>query len=148
MFDSFEGLSQPSRDDGTYWKGGELAVSVDAVRANLSEFDRVRFYKGWIPQRFKDLEGQQFSFVHIDVDLYQPTYDSLAFFYPRLVPGGIIVCDDFGFGTCPGATRACNEFLDGCAEKMISLADGGGFLIKGILASRAESKAIDTVYGA
>jgi predicted O-methyltransferase YrrM len=70
--------------------------------------------------------------VHIDVDLYNPTKDSLEFFCPRLRPGGIIVCDDYGFSSCPGATAACNEFLADKPEKMIGLSDGGGFLFKGI----------------
>ena len=56
----------------------------------------------------------------------------MAFFYPRLVPGGIVVCDDYGFPTCPGATSAVDEFLADKPEKMLSLASGGGFAIKGI----------------
>ena len=72
----------------------------------------------------------RFSFVHIDVDLYDPTKDSISFFYDRLNADGIIVCDDYGFTTCPGATRACNEFLENKPEKMIALSGGGGFLIK------------------
>jgi len=54
------------------------------------------------------------------------------FFYPRLSPGGILVCDDYMFTTCPGATQACDEFMADKPEKMISFASGGGYLIKGI----------------
>ena len=71
------------------------------------------------------------SFVHIDVDLYQPTRDSLEFFYPRMNDGGIIIVDDFACSVCPGATRAVEEALSDKPEQMISLSDGGGFLIKG-----------------
>jgi hypothetical protein len=46
-------------------------------------------------------------------------------------PGGIIVCDDYWFTTCPGATKAVDEFLADKPEKMLPLAQGGGFLIKG-----------------
>jgi hypothetical protein len=45
--------------------------------------------------------------------------------------GGIFVCDDYGFLTCPGATKAMDEFLLTKREKMISLPGGGGFFIKG-----------------
>ena len=69
--------------------------------------------------------------MHIDVNLYQPTLDSLAFFYPRMQHGGIVVCDDYGFSTCPGATRAVQEFLADAPEKMVALPVGGGFFIKG-----------------
>ncbi|HEC15222.1 MAG TPA: macrocin O-methyltransferase [Sedimenticola sp.] len=132
MFDSFSGLSEPSLRDGDFWSGGDLACSLDEVRANLAEFgeDAVRFYEGWIPDRFSEVSDRRFSFVHIDVDLFEPTRDSLAFFYPRMHVGGIILCDDYGFTTCPGATAACDEYLQDRPESMIGLSCGGGFLIK------------------
>ena len=64
----------------------------------------------------------------------QPTIDSVSFFYPRLSPGGILVCDDYGFTTCPGATRAIDEFFAGKPEKMLALGGGGGFVVKGCTA--------------
>src|SRR5207248_4885047 len=50
----------------------------------------------WIPDRFQDVDDWKFSFVHIDTDWPEPTSESLAFFYPRIEAGGIIVCDDYG----------------------------------------------------
>jgi O-methyltransferase len=67
----------------------------------LSEFPFVHLYKGWIPSRFIEVEDRQFSFVHIDVDLYEPILDSLNFF-PKLVKGGVIVFDDYGITQFPG----------------------------------------------
>jgi len=43
----------------------------------------------------------------------------------------VIICDDYGFTSCPGATKAIDQFLKNKKEKMISLSGGGGFLIKG-----------------
>lgn len=135
IFDSFEGVSKPAGDDGMHWTEGDLSCPLDTVKGNLSEFDNVSFHKGWIPEKFADVENKRFSFVHIDVDLYQPTLDSIAFFYSRMNVGGIIVCDDYGFTSCPGATKAINEFLEDKEEKMIFLSGGGGFLIKGTVVS-------------
>lgn len=133
LFDSFEGLSQPGLNDGTHWKAGALACSENLVTENLSPFEgRFCTYKGWVPERFADVSDRSFAFVHIDVDLHDPTLESMKFFYPRLATGGILVCDDYGFTSCPGATLACDEYLEGKPESMIRLADGGGFLIKGI----------------
>ena len=84
------------------------------------------------PDRFNEVADRRFSFLHIDVDLYEPTRDSIAFFYPRMNVGGVIICDDYGFATCPGATKAIDEYLRDKPEKMMTLSDGGGFLIKGI----------------
>ncbi|MGD0821239.1 MAG: TylF/MycF/NovP-related O-methyltransferase [Desulfomonilia bacterium] len=132
LFDSFEGLSKPSECDGKHWTEGALSCPIETVRENLSMFSNISFHKGWIPQRFPDIEHNKFCFVHIDVDLYHPTLDSLDFFYPRMNEGGVIVCDDYGFTSCPGATKAVNQLLQNKPEKMISLSGGGGFLIKGI----------------
>ena len=132
VFDSFEGLSSPAVVDGTHWKTGDLSCSAEAVSKNLAEFsDGVLLHKGWIPDRFGDVADRRFAFVHIDVDLYQPTLDSVGFFYPRVNAGGVILCDDYGFTSCPGATQAIDEYLADKSEKMISLSGGGGFLIKG-----------------
>lgn len=96
IFDSFEGLSEiESVDKYGYDKREtesirkQFACSLENVQDNLREFNFIKFHKGWIPERFHDVKDETFSFVHIDVDLYQPTLDSFAFFYPRLVTGGI-----------------------------------------------------------
>lgn len=134
VFDSFSGLSQPSESkDGSHWKKGDLVIDEQTFRNNLKDFESsIRVYQGWIPTRFQEIADRTFCFVHIDVDLYEPTRDSIAFFYDRMSPGGIILCDDYGFGTCPGATAAVDTFLKDKPEKMISLASGSGFLIRGL----------------
>lgn len=132
VFDSFEGLSQPTALDGMNWYEHDLRVDVVDAQKILARFRNVKFYKGWIPERFPEIADRSFSFVHIDVDLYEPTRDSMAFFYSRLSEGGIILCDDYGTVTCPGATKAVDEFLRDKPEKMVALSDGGGFMIKGV----------------
>jgi hypothetical protein len=102
-----------------------MCCSIITVTEYLSEFKNIQINKGWIPQRFSDVEHNRFCFVHIDVDLYQSTLNSISFFYPRMNAGGIILCDDCGFTSCPGATKAINDFLQNKKEKMISLSGGG-----------------------
>jgi hypothetical protein len=131
MFDSFEGLSAPAAVDGSYWGEGDLSAPLEAVKKALAEFPDTAYLKGWIPSRFAEVADRRFSFVHIDVDLHGPTRDSMEFFYSRMSPGGIILCDDYGCTTCPGATKAVDEFLRDKPEKMIALCSGGGFMIRG-----------------
>lgn len=116
LFDSFEGLSKPDSYDNVSkeiqeWRAGDLKTTESILRQNLTEFPHIHVLKGWIPQQFDEVAERRFRLVHIDVDLYQPTLDSLKFFYPRLLPGGVIVMDDYGFLTCPGATKAADEFM-------------------------------------
>ena len=138
IFDSFEGLSTPGREDGSYWETGNLAAPTETVAENLKEFEGgFRLHKGWIPDRFGEVEQERFAFVHIDVDLHEPTLESVRFFYDRLNSGGVLLCDDYAFASCPGATRAIDEFLRDKPEKMIMLDGGGGYFIKGVRTGEA-----------
>lgn len=130
IFDSFEGLSVPDSKDGNYWKKGDLAVSETVIRRNLKEFDFVVYHKGWIPKKFHEVSDLKFCFVHVDVDLYQPTLDSLAFFYPKMGSGGVILCDDYGFVTCPGAKKAFDEYMEDKPEEIIHIPTGQCLVIR------------------
>lgn len=136
LFDSFAGLSapvaadKPSDEEARPWSVGALCATEEEVKRNLAEFPFVEYHPGWIPDRFENVVDREFCFVHIDVDLYQPTLDSLSFFYPNLVSGGMIVCDDYGYSTCPGAKKACDEFIAEKPERLIHLPTGQGLIIK------------------
>ena len=57
------------------------------------------------------IKNKKFKFVHLDVDNYQPYKESLEFFYDKMVPGGIILFDDYDCDCCPGANKAVDEFF-------------------------------------
>lgn len=130
VFDSFAGLSEPSAADGDYWKHGDLSTSEREIRQRLQMFPFVDYMTGWIPTRFAEVADRRFSFVHVDVDLYEPTRDTLEFFYPRLSPGGMLVCDDYGARWCPGAKRALDEFAAAARIEFACLSSGQALLIK------------------
>lgn len=130
LFDSFEGLSEPGPRDGSFWHSGSLAAGEEICRRNLGMFEGVHVMRGWIPTRFGEVGDRQFCFVHLDVDLYQPSKDSLEFFYPRLRSGGILLCDDYGFTTCPGAKQAMDEFFADKLERIVHLPTGQAFAIR------------------
>jgi hypothetical protein len=131
MFDAFSGLPEPSRRDGGHWSAGDMCCDMETVERNMAGADNYTIYPGWIPSRFAEVNGRRFAFVHIDVDLYHPTRDSIQFFYPHMPDRSIIVCDDYGLTTCPGATLAMDQYFQDKPEKMIPLDGGGGFIIKG-----------------
>ena len=54
---------------------------------------------------------KRFSLIHIDVDVYEPTITVLRSAYEKLVPGGILMLDDWG--TVEGETIAIEEFFKG-----------------------------------
>jgi O-methyltransferase len=135
LFDSFEGLSKPKQEDFSsdripQWKAGDMASAEEVLETNLNEFMNIHILKGWIPERFDEVADRRFKLVHIDVDLYEPTLRSLEFFYDRMVAGGVIIMDDYGFQNCPGAHRAANEFMSKRSEEIIHLATGQGVIIR------------------
>lgn len=128
-FDSWEGLPQPDAIDGSFWQEGDLRSREEDARELLRPFD-AHLYRGLIPERFPEVADRTFAFVHIDVDLYQPTRDSLEFFYPRMTPGGVILLDDHGLTTCPGATKAAEEYMAGQRESLVLLTTGQAMIQK------------------
>jgi len=136
-FDSFEGLSEPSgldrveTDYSFQWKKHDLSVGEAIAARNLACFgEQVTLLKGWIPERFSEVTGRRFSMVHIDVDLYEPTRDAARFFYPLLSAGGMVVCDDYGFESCPGAKRAMDEVAAEFGTCVVHLTTGQGLILK------------------
>lgn len=130
LFDSFEGLSTPDESDlGTSMVSGDYKVSENSVRDNLSDYNCFDYHAGWIPERFKDVNGRNFSFVHIDVDLYQPVYDSLEYFIPSMIDGGVIMLDDYGCNETPGALLATNEVSALFNQSVIRLPYGQAMII-------------------
>lgn len=122
VFDSFEGLSQPGAEDFdttgmesedtrrvlALTQAGNMAFSYDSVAARiLSRFPNVELHRGWLPGSLAGIPDHRYRFVHVDVDLYEPTLGCFEYFYPRLVEGGVIVTDDYNW---PGGRRAVDEF--------------------------------------
>jgi len=123
IFDSFEGgLSEKTKEDKillakkdpeSIKREKEAFFSTEEeVQKALSEFNFVKLYKGWIPDRFDDVKKNVFSLVNLDLDLYQPIRDSLNFFYPRLSDKGVIIIDDYGTTDWPGVKKAVDLFIE------------------------------------
>ncbi|MDU2148405.1 MAG: TylF/MycF/NovP-related O-methyltransferase [Paeniclostridium sordellii] len=70
------------------------------------------------------------SLLHLDLDVYKPTKFILEKLYERMIPGGIIVFDDYG--TVKGATDAIDEFLKEKNKKIekLSLCYIPSFVVK------------------
>jgi O-methyltransferase len=130
LCDSFEGLSEPTDDDAETgarrdgWQAGDLEADERITRAQLKAYPQCEFHRGWIPDCFAGIEDRRFAMVHIDVDLYEPTLAAFEFFHPRLNPGAVMVCDDYGFASCPGARKAVDEYFSGRPDVPIELPSG------------------------
>lgn len=132
LFDTFEGLPEPATTDVEIHAGpfekNEFACSLEQVRNNLKSCANVHFHKGLFPETGKAVENEKFSFVHSDVDLYAGTRSVLEFFYPRMLPGGMILTHDFA--TAHGPHKAFTEFMENLPEPLIELPGDQAMVVK------------------
>ncbi len=113
-FDTFEGHSGKdirTELDTTHEAKMFGDTSFESVRDYLGRFNNVKLYQGRFQETCDQVALRKFHFVHLDVDIYEPMSFALNFFDSRLVVGGSIVVDDYGFLTCPGVKRAVEEFV-------------------------------------
>lgn len=111
LYDTFEGMPDTDRaHDTLHVKGDFDDTSLDEVRQTVGHADSVFYHKGRIPETFDSLP-KHIAFAHIDVDIYQSVKDCCEHIYPRMTKGGIMVFDDYGHFTCPGANEAVNEYF-------------------------------------
>ena len=107
LYDTFTGLPESGEYDGDHLKQGQFDdVSIDDVRKLIPH---AQIIVGEFDEQLVPNLG--FAFVHIDVDLFEPTFDALDAFWPKLMPGGRIVVDDAGNERTPGATCAVERWL-------------------------------------
>jgi len=124
LFDTFEGMPSTDAQRDLHRRGDFSDTSLESVKSRVSGGGIAIFHKGLIPDTFSGMEDSKISFAHIDVDIYQSVLDCCSFIYPRLIPGGFIVFDDYGQPSCPGARQAVDAFFEDKPEQPLVLATG------------------------
>jgi len=119
LFDTFEGLPELQDIDRSQFQKGQYGAGMYEVADYLCTYPNIALYSGIFPASAGPIEEKKFSFVHLDVDLYQSTKEALEFFYPRMTVGGVIVSHDYL--VTPGATKAVTEFMADKPEPVIEL---------------------------
>jgi O-methyltransferase len=128
LFDSFAGLPAPGPND-VLEEGRMSDTSLDRV-AGLFDDPRVVIHPGWIPATFTGSGVSSIGFAHVDLDLERGMLDACEFIYPRLLPGGVIVFDDYGQTCCPGARIAVDDFFRDLPEVPLVLPTGQAVVVK------------------
>lgn len=133
LCDTFKGVVKVGDKDSSY-KGGEHAdTSKEMVEEVIDklDLDNVKILAGVFPEETSRLvDDEIFRFCHIDVDVYQSTKDVIRWLWPRLVAGGVVVFDDYGFQPCDGVTRFVNEERNKKDRLVIYNLNGHAVLVK------------------
>jgi O-methyltransferase len=136
LYDSFAGLPSRSRYDA-YLQEGDCRASADEVLANFDTWNLTapQIHAGWFEETLAADCPDQICFGYLDGDFYESIKTSLAYVYPRLAPGGVIVVDDYcdldvnprAWDGLPGVKQACDDYF-GAGSPQLEVLGGVGDL--------------------
>jgi O-methyltransferase len=143
LYDTFEGMTAPTEKDVRY--DGQRAAeqlasndretskvwayaSLEDVRAGFAQVpypaERVHFVKGPVEETIPGQLPDKISILRLDTDWYESTAHELKHMYDLLVPGGVLMLDDYGWWQ--GSKQAADEFLERTGERLLLLRMGSG----------------------
>lgn len=129
LYDTFQGIPQSSAldlVDVNDFSGN----SLDRVKSLLGNFNNVRFIPGDVTKTFLISGEGPFSLVHVDCDQFEVTGFLCKQLYPRMVPGGILMFQNYSFGATLGERIAVDHFFQDKPEAVLLGYDGAAFVIK------------------
>ena len=125
LFDSFEGLPEPTEKDGEFAKEysggratgalksvGQCQADVQQVKTFLLEelgleASKVHFHVGWFQNTLPTAAPTlgPIALLRVDGDWHESTRVCLEHLYPLVSSGGVVILDDyFGWAGCKQAT--------------------------------------------
>ncbi|MCX4652717.1 TylF/MycF/NovP-related O-methyltransferase [Streptomyces microflavus] len=147
LFDTYEGMTEPTAED--LRRDGRPAqelldaqgkdrpiwavASLDDVKAGFENVpypkERVHYVQGRVEDTVPGQAPEQISILRLDTDWYASTKHELEHLYSRLVSGGVLLIDDYGYWQ--GSRQAVDEFLDKTGERLLLLRmDEGRIAVK------------------
>ena len=148
-FDSFAGFDEPSRQDNSNRnpKKGEWARSPSGAYEYAPDFVRkvlqearadspgLKLVKGYFNDTLPSYLGGPIALLNIDCDLYKPYKYALEYLFDKVVPGGVIVFDDFKIEQnanehFPGARKAVYEFFGNKVSDLKESLKGNPYYVK------------------
>lgn len=128
LYDTFQGMTKPAKIDVDIhgekaiktWKDlkeGEFSswtkAPLDEVKANMSltkyPKEKIKYIIGKVEDTIPKSLPKKIALLRLDTDWYSSTKHELEHLYPLLVPGGILIIDDYGH--FKGAKKAVDEYF-------------------------------------
>jgi hypothetical protein len=124
FFDSFEGLPPAEPIDGkaaleyqsaknSPFYYNNCAATIEEFKATIARtavpIEKVEIYKGLFEQTFPGFNPPPVAVLRLDADWYSSTMACLTKFWDSVMPGGLVIIDDYG--NWDGCTKAVHDFL-------------------------------------
>jgi len=106
------------------WNNPRIDLVLDKMRSP----DKCVIKKGYFPETAEGI-NDNYVFVSIDVDLFEPTYQGLLYFYPRLTSGGYIFVHDYNYVHFRGVRAAVKKFVTEFSVPYFPLSDACGTVV-------------------
>lgn len=117
LFDTFEGfdlrdLNTETQNGYSRSVEGEFSdTTLELVLSKMTTQHNVVVQKGYFPDTTEGMDPElRFAMVSLDADLYEPTFNGLKWFYPRMVSGGVILLHDYQNARFSGVHAAVEAF--------------------------------------
>jgi hypothetical protein len=134
LLDTFAGYQKIDRShDGAHVELNQCRHNSfeEVQRLLVNESVPVNLIKGMIPATLADVKTDKICFAHVDVNLYEPTLAATEFCLQRLVPGGIMVFDDYCWPATYSARKAIDEACGTAGQTVICVPESTqAFLIR------------------
>lgn len=113
--------SLPAHGEGLY----------DAVCKRFEPYPRVKVIQGLVPDSFEKGLPEKVAFMHIDMNNAQAEVAMLDALYERVVSGGMVIFDDYGWLGYSAQKTAEDAWLaERYFEQILELPTGQGLLVK------------------
>jgi O-methyltransferase len=147
LFDTYEGMTPPTAED--LRRDGKSAqelldsqgkdrpiwavATLDDVQAGFEQVpypkERIHYVQGKVEDTIPEQAPERISILRLDTDWYASTKHELDQLYSRLVSGGVLLIDDYGYWQ--GSRQAVDEFLETTGEQLLLLRmDEGRIAVK------------------
>jgi O-methyltransferase len=118
LFDTFQGIpeGQALPEEREHVRSNNATTYRECYEETVKTFEpfpNVRLVRGTVPQTLSTVPIDRVAYLSIDMNLVHPEIAALEFFWDRLVPGALVVLDDYAFE----AHRPQHEAIDAFAAK-------------------------------
>jgi hypothetical protein len=133
LFDTWHGLDQKLMSEGEI-KAGRTSwfknLDFDSIRANFHEYRNVSMIRGSVPESLRRVSIDSVCYLSLDMNCTQPEIAAAEYFWPKMVPGGIMLLDDYAYSGYEEQHFAFNEFAERHGFLILTLPTGQGLAVK------------------
>jgi O-methyltransferase len=133
LMDTFAGMDNRYSSSYEMERNKKLGYAEVDLYAQVQETFknfRTKIIKGAIPDTLPQADCEKVSFLSIDMNSELPEVAALEYFWPKMVSGGIIVLDDYGYPGCLNQKLAHDKFAASKGVMVLSLPTCQGLIIK------------------